>query len=83
MTLNRTLLAWMSRRRITIAALALGALLVMGSVAASAAGVLGGVVVCGADRAPGCVIWPLAVSEVVWASFIVGVAALLIWQLRT
>lgn len=50
--------------------------------AASAMGWLGGVVVCGADRAPGCVTWPMPVALLVWAAFMVGVAALLMWQLR-
>jgi hypothetical protein len=52
------------------------------AVAASAAGWLGDAVVCGADHAPGCVIWPPVVSYLVWAAFIGGVAALVIWQLR-
>jgi len=37
-------------------------------------------VVCGADRAPGCVAWPPAVAYAVWAAFLVGVVALLVWQ---
>jgi hypothetical protein len=50
---------------------------------ASAAGWLGGVSVCGADYVPGCVAWPLLVSDGLWAAFIVGAAALLVWQVRT
>jgi hypothetical protein len=49
---------------------------------ASAAGWLGGVVVCGADRAPGCVAWPAPVTYAVWCAFLVGVIALLVWQFR-
>ena len=59
------------------------ALVAIGAVLASAAGWLGGVVVCGADRTPGCITWPLPVSEGLWVGFIVGVAALLVWQTRT
>ena len=73
----------MSRRPLTVAALALAVALIFGSVAASAAGVFGNVVACGADRTPGCMSWPMPISEVMWAAFIGGVAALLIWQLRT
>jgi hypothetical protein len=49
---------------------------------ASGAGWLGMVVVCGADRAPGCVTWPMPVSLAVWATFVIGVGVLVIWQLR-
>ena len=63
---------------IVAAAIGIGA-----SVLASALGVLGTVVVCGADRTPGCITWPTPVSEVFWAAFVMGVAALLTWQLRT
>jgi hypothetical protein len=80
-TLNRTLLAAM-RRRQTLVMVVL-AIAIVGAIVASAAGWLGGVVVCGADRAPGCVTWPMPISELIWAGFVVGVAALLIWQLRT
>ena len=57
--------------------------LVLAIVVASAAGWLGLVVVCGADRSPGCITWPLPVSEGLWLAFLVGVAALLVWQART
>ena len=71
----------MSRRQaIVLCALALG---IVGALFASATGWLGSVVVCGADRTPGCVIWPMPVSELAWAAFVLGVAALLIWQVRT
>jgi hypothetical protein len=49
---------------------------------ASATGWLGVVSVCGADRAPGCVAWPAVVSELAWASFVLGIAALVVWQVR-
>jgi hypothetical protein len=49
---------------------------------ASAVGWLGGVGVCGADRAPGCVSWPAAVDWLLWAGFVLGVAALVVWQVR-
>ena len=49
---------------------------------ASAAGWLGPVVVCGADRAPGCISWPTPIPALVWAMFIGGVAALVLWQVR-
>lgn len=52
-------------------------------VAASAAGWLGGVIVCGADRTPGCATWPVPISEGLWLAFFIGIAALLIWQTRT
>lgn len=52
------------------------------ALAASAMGWLGGVVVCGADRAPGCVAWPMPVALLVWAAFMLGVAALVVWQVR-
>jgi hypothetical protein len=64
-------------------ALSVAAATVVGILIASAAGWLGGVVVCGADRTPGCVVWPMPVSEMAWAAFILGVAALVIWQVRT
>jgi hypothetical protein len=80
-TLNRTLFAPMSRRqKMVLSVLAVG---ILGALLASASGWLGGVVVCGADRTPGCVIWPMPVSELAWAAFVLGVAALLIWQVRT
>lgn len=63
--------------------LVLGTLIVVGAVVGSAAGWFGEVVVCGADRAPGCAAWPMAISALVWAAFVAGVAALLIWQLRS
>jgi len=62
--------------------LLLGALLIVGALLASATGLLGNVVACGADRTPGCITWPMPVSEALWAAFVVGVAALLVWQLR-
>ena len=49
---------------------------------ASAVGWLGDPLPCGADGALGCVVWPPVVSFLVWAAFIGGVAALVIWQLR-
>jgi len=49
---------------------------------ASALGWFGGVSVCGADRAPGCVTWPPAVEFFVWGAFVAGVVALLVWQVR-
>jgi hypothetical protein len=71
----------MSRRQtIALSAIAVG---ILGALLASASGWLGGVVVCGADRTPGCAVWPMPVSELAWAAFILGVAALLIWHLRT
>jgi hypothetical protein len=63
--------------------LLLAVLLIAASIVASATGALGGVVVCGADRTPGCITWPMPVSEVLWTAFVLGVAALLLWQLRT
>jgi hypothetical protein len=65
-----------------IVALVLGVVVVALALGASAVGWLGGVVVCGADRAPGCVAWPAPAAGVVWVVFLVGVAALLVWQLR-
>jgi hypothetical protein len=52
------------------------------ALAASALGWFGGVVVCGADRAPGCVTWPVPVAALVWGAFVLGVAALFVWQVR-
>jgi hypothetical protein len=49
---------------------------------ASALGWFGGVVVCGADRATGCVTWPTPVAALAWGAFVVGVAALFVWQVR-
>ena len=69
-------------RRVGVVVL-VAAIAVVISMLASALGVLGSVVECGADRTPGCITWPTPVSEVLWAAFVVGVAALLIWQLRT
>jgi hypothetical protein len=65
----------------------ISALVVLGvgvalALVAAAQGWLGGVVVCGADRAPGCVAWPAPVAYVVWGAFVVGVVALLVWQFR-
>ncbi|MBV9325353.1 MAG: hypothetical protein JO352_16395 [Chloroflexi bacterium] len=65
-----------------IGALAIGVVGVCLALGASASGWLGGVVVCGADRAPGCVTWPAAVADGVWVAFLLGVAGLLIWQLH-
>jgi hypothetical protein len=48
----------------------------------SALGWFGGVQVCGADRVPGCVSWPTPVAALVWAAFVLGVAALVVWQVR-
>lgn len=69
--------------RSSAALLLLAMLLVVASIVASATGLLGTVVVCGADRTPGCITWPMPVSEALWAAFVLGVAALLMWQLRT
>jgi hypothetical protein len=69
----------MSRQIALVVALGLG---VCVALVASAAGWLGPVVVCGADRAPGCVTWPTPVAGLVWAVFIGGVAALVLWQVR-
>ena len=71
----------MSRRQAII--LSVLAVSILGVLLASASGWLGGVVACGADRTLGCVVWPVPVSELVWAAFLVGVAALVIWQVRT
>jgi hypothetical protein len=78
-TQNRTLSPPMTR---SVVAVLLVAGLVCASIVASALGWFGGVVSCGADRAPGCVIWPAPVTYVVWAAFVIGVAALLVWQVR-
>ncbi len=63
-------------------AILLGALVILGATGASAMGWLGDVEVCGADRALGCIAWPMSVSLLVWAAFILGVAALILWQVR-
>ena len=60
-----------------LASLAIGAALV-----GAALGWFGGVVVCGADQAPGCVTWRPAVALLVWLAFVVGVAALVACQVR-
>jgi hypothetical protein len=65
-----------------IAALIVGCVSVCVALVASALGWLGGVVACGADRAPGCVAWPMPVALLVWATFMLFIAALLVWQLR-
>lgn len=65
-----------------IAALVAGVVCVALALVASASGWLGGVVVCGADRAPGCVTWPAPVAGLVWVAFLAGVAALVVWQVR-
>jgi hypothetical protein len=49
---------------------------------ASASGWLGGVIVCGADRAPGCIAWPAPIADLIWLAFLLGVAALAVWQFR-
>jgi hypothetical protein len=69
----------MDRQLMVLVALGLGLCLAL---AASAAGWLGGISMCGAERALGCISWPLPISHVVWAAFIVGVAARLVWQVR-
>ena len=66
-----------------VVALVLVATVALVAVVASAVGWLGPVAVCGADRAPGCVVWPMPISDGLWAAFILGVVALLGWQLRT
>jgi len=60
----------------------IGGLALSLALAASAVGWLGAPLPCGADGALGCVVWPPVVSFLVWAAFIGGVAALVIWQLR-
>ena len=62
--------------------IALGFAVLVGALVLSSLGVFGGVGVCGADRAPGCVSWPAPVSGVVWIAFVLGVAGLLVWQVR-
>ena len=52
------------------------------AMAASALGWLGGVQACGADRVSGCVSWPMPVAVFVWTAFVLGVAALIVWQVR-
>ena len=69
----------MSRQIALLVTIGLG---VCVALVASAAGWLGPVVACGADRTPGCVTWPAVVSGLVWAVFIVGVAGLVLWQVR-
>jgi hypothetical protein len=64
------------------AALIVGCVAVCAALIASALGWLGGVVVCGADRSPGCVAWPMPVEVLVWGGFMLGVGALVVWQLR-
>jgi len=71
-----------SRQTVAFAALACGVAIVTLALVASASGWLGGVVVCGADRAPGCVAWPAPVELLIWMVFLIGVAALVVWQLR-
>jgi hypothetical protein len=71
-----------NRQKVAFAALACGVVGVALALGASASGWLGGVVVCGADRAPGCVAWPAPVALLIWGVFLIGVAALVIWQLR-
>jgi hypothetical protein len=63
-----------------ITALVAGVLCLVVVLLAAASGWLGGVVACGADRAPGCVPWPPALSYLAWAAFLLGVAALVVWQ---
>ena len=53
------------------------------AVLASAFGWLGDVAMCGADRAPGCIAWPVPISDALWLLFVVGVLGLLLWQVRT
>jgi hypothetical protein len=65
-----------------IAVLAAGAVCVGLLLVASASGWLGSVVVCGADRAPGCVAWPAPVTGLIWSAFLAGVVALVVWQVR-
>ena len=64
------------------AALIVGCVAVCAALAVSAVGWLGGVVVCGADRSPGCVAWPMPVALLAWGAFVLFIAALLVWQLR-
>ena len=64
-------------------ALLLVATIVSAATFASAIGWLGNVSVCGADRTPGCITWPLPVSEALWVLFLLGILGLLLWQVRT
>jgi hypothetical protein len=66
-----------------VAVLLLVAVIAASAVLASALGWLGNVVVCGADRAPGCITWPMPISDGLWVLFILGVLGLLFWQVRT
>ena len=52
------------------------------AIGGSALGWFGGVQVCGADRVLGCVSWPVPVAALVWAAFVLGVAALVVWHVR-
>lgn len=56
--------------------------IVVASVGGSWLGWFGIAQVCGADRSLGCVAWPMPVALLVWAAFILGVGALLVWQVR-
>ena len=67
-------------RLLLVAVIALIGLVLL--LSASAVGWFGGVVTCGADRAPGCVTWPAPISGLVWGAFVLGVAALVLWQVR-
>jgi hypothetical protein len=70
----------MGRRHLI--AFVLVSLALLAAVLGSAAGLFGGARQCGADQSPGCVTWPLPVSGAIWLAFILGVAALVIWQVR-
>ena len=69
--------------RSQLAVVLLAALAIVGALVASALGLFGGVIACGADAMPGCALWPVPISEAIWAAFIIGVAALVVWQVRT
>jgi hypothetical protein len=71
-----------SRQTAALAAIVCGVASVALALVASASGWFGGVVVCGADRAPGCVAWPAPLAQLIWVAFLIGVAALIVWQLR-
>jgi hypothetical protein len=68
-------------RRLTwgLVALALGGAAVL---VGAASGVFGPLVVCGVDRAPLCVAWPVVASAGTWLLFLGFVVGLAAWQIR-
>ena len=70
-------------KRGQFAAVLLATVAIMAALGASALGLFGGVVACGADNIPGCALWPMPISEAVWFAFVIGIAALVVWQVRT